>query len=272
MRNTLFSPVLKRNAKALLFGNLGTVFGAFLMFAICSLPVKLLIDYIPAGSIVGIVLIYLSSVLAELWTVILVAGFDLIALKLSCHQEVGVADVFYGLRSGLWKKACLLYLPAVSIFNIVFLILRFIGTKYTLMADEFINGMDMNSLLQMYAGGQIEELNAMLLPLIPVEMAFLGVGLLTLVLGVAFRVMMFPSLFLLLDYPEKSVGEIYRLNFRLLKGHFGRVLYIFLSFIPWYLLSLVTCYISFAYSYPYMQTTFAGAYLELCRFAEGNKK
>lgn len=272
MKNVLFSPVLKRNAKGQMFGNLGTVFGAFLLFVLATMPLKMALDYIPTQTLAGTVIYIIASIVVELWVVVLVLGISLFTLKLACHQDVAVLDIFYGLSSGLWIKAIALYAPAVIIFRIHFVLFNYAMKEFLALSEPLMKSMDMNSMMSMYSTGDVEELERLLLPVIPAELRFLTSGVLTLVVGVFLRVILFPALFILLDYPDKSVREIHRLSRKLVRGHFGKLLYIYLSFIPWYLLSLVTCYVSFGYSYPYMQVTLANAYLELARLTEEENK
>jgi len=63
------------------------------------------------------------------------------------------------------------------------------------------------------------------------------------------------AIYLFLDFPDKSFGELLRLSSRLMKGHKLRLLYLRLSFIPLYILGICSCGVGFLWITPYISMT-----------------
>ena len=62
---------------------------------------------------------------------------------------------------------------------------------------------------------------------------------------------------------NELVGQIIKYNFKIMKGSYGRYLYMMLSFIPWYLCSFLTCGLSYIWTHPYIYSTYTNFYLDL---------
>jgi uncharacterized membrane protein len=63
------------------------------------------------------------------------------------------------------------------------------------------------------------------------------------------------AFYLLHDFPQYSAGELLRMSRRLMVGHKGRLFYIYVSFIPLILLSLLSFGIALLWVFPYISTT-----------------
>ena len=79
------------------------------------------------------------------------------------------------------------------------------------------------------------------------------------------------SFYILADNPDMTAGEALKESMRITKGHKGQLFVLGLSFIPWYLLGMITFGIAFIYVVPYISTTIANFYKELKAAAEYKK-
>ena len=66
--------------------------------------------------------------------------------------------------------------------------------------------------------------------------------------------------FILNERPELSADEAIELSMKMMDGHKMDMFLLYLSFIGWYLLALLTCCIGFLWLMPYIYTTQAAFY------------
>ena len=71
------------------------------------------------------------------------------------------------------------------------------------------------------------------------------------------------SFFLLHDFPQYSAREILALSRKMMKGQKGRLFYVYVSFLPLFLLSLLSCGIAFLWVIPYVNATNAEFYMDV---------
>lgn len=76
----------------------------------------------------------------------------------------------------------------------------------------------------------------------------IGGSLLSLILLLPFSLVYL----LLMDHPSMAVLESFRTSIRLMHGNKGRLFYIYLSFLGWILLCVLSCYIGYLWVGPYM--------------------
>ena len=69
--------------------------------------------------------------------------------------------------------------------------------------------------------------------------------------------------YLILDFPEKDVDEIIKLSRWLMRGQRFKLFYIHISFIPVYLVSVLSCGIGLLWALPYAEETFTCFHLNL---------
>lgn len=65
------------------------------------------------------------------------------------------------------------------------------------------------------------------------------------------------------DHPEYSIDQCIEASMAMMRGHKGEYFMLYLSFIGWFLLGILTCGIGLLWIDPYMQTTFAHYYEDL---------
>jgi uncharacterized membrane protein len=71
--------------------------------------------------------------------------------------------------------------------------------------------------------------------------------------------------YILIDHPELSVNQSITKSRKMMNGYKWKLFVLFLSFIGWFLLSLLTLGIGFIWLIPYLQTTITQFYLSLPR-------
>jgi uncharacterized membrane protein len=100
--------------------------------------------------------------------------------------------------------------------------------------------------------------NALMLPYSLAVILFYAVSiLLSLIYQQAF--------YLLHDFPQYSAGELLHMSRKLMAGHKGRLFYIYVSFIPLILLSLLSCGIGLLWVSAYMTATRTEFFLNIIR-------
>lgn len=190
----------------------------------------------------------ITSLISSVLSIILNVGILSFFLKICCNQKqsASFADLFYGFqcRPG---KAILLYLlqmlyllPAIFIYAISIVILLF----------SMFGGMTL------YADvdpAEAAKLFVILFILIALFIAYACYIQLT--YGLVY--------YLLLDYPDLPVNQIWKRSAQLMKGNRWRKFKLELSFIPWAIACIFTLGIGFLWLGAYMNAAFTEFYLDL---------
>jgi len=265
MKKYLSSAELKCKARNQLSGNMGTVIGAFLMHIACVLPLSYSAAFLSLDSFYKIVIYLGINIVIGFVGCLFITGENYIALSIACKQDTGVMDVFYAFR-GQAGKCCLVYgIPVViNVLAKLPLNLVIIALESHLPKQEemirILSTNDYDTVLALY-----DEL----MPLYTLEFC---AALLYIVAMLIVTVIFSQTLFVILDYPDLGAGESIRKSIRLMKGSFGRYIYLMFSFIPWQLLRIITFNISALWSEPYIRMTYANFYLELAKNADTSNK
>lgn len=96
----------------------------------------------------------------------------------------------------------------------------------------------------------------------------LGAIILGLILYTIIDIKLMPAYFLVSDVPNLSSARAMLTGLWLSNKQFFRILLLRLSFLPLYLMGFLSCGIGVLYVYPYMMTSDACYYLELCKSKE----
>ena len=265
------SAELKARAKSQIIGNLGTVIGAFLVHMVLTVPFLFFIERIIPDTVSRIAIYAGLVTLFYIYDSIFDMGDDLIGLKLACNQQVGVADVFYGFRGQIGKVIGLKIIPVIlntlvsvpmTVYSVYFQSATGEIMKNPLFTEYLQNPM---ILLDPARKSDVDILYSASSELLVYELIFFGILSLQLVVTYAIKVYFGLVYFVALDYDDLSAGEALKKSFGLMKGRWGRLVKLTLSFIPWRLLSFVTCYLSNLWVGPYIRTTFAFFYLDMVK-------
>lgn len=224
---------LKALAKEQLFGNYGTLIATLFIVGGVSMAASFLPSFlIGTNSIVSVVIYYLVAFLLSLFIGIFTSGQAFLYLKLICGQRISSGDIFYGFRSHP-DKALLIQL-----------VLTLVG--YVCMAPPLIFSYFFRTT------GNVKWM-------LSTSVAWVLAMAVSTIIGL----MLSQSFFLLQDFPDYTAAELLKMSCRIMKGHKGRLFYIQLSFIPLFLLGILSCCIAFLWIVPYQNATLANFYMDL---------
>ncbi len=239
---------LKQEAKQALAGKWGV---AVLMTLLTSTLVYTLNSGDPES-----VTITITSLISTLLSTILNVGFLSFLLKICCGQKDSATfkDLFFGFQCQP-GKAILLYL-----LNILYLLP---GTLiYAISVAVFLFTMIASSGLSLEAA---LDSTAMLEPAMGIGffVVFLILTILYIIYAVYIETTYGLVFYLLLDYPDLTVSQIWKRSAQLMKGHRLRKVKLELSFIPWMFVSIFTFFIGMLWLSAYMNATYTEFYLDL---------
>lgn len=263
------SAELKNEAKMQLRGNLGTVIGAFLMYMACMLSIKYISSSIALTSLTRIVMYTILGTAVSLIGGIFILGENMITLKIACGQQAFPTEIFSGFKD-VQRAAGVYFVPALLV-NLVTVPVILVSNA----VDNFIQGNDLmremtsvtdvQAMMEFMAKTDMDVMMETYEQLMPIYTLFFGVLILFCVVYLITQIAFSQVLFLMLDYPDKSAGEIVKLGFKVMKGNWGRYFYIMCSFVLWDLLAFFTCYLSTLWVHPYKRMTYTNFYLDLLK-------
>ena len=235
MNQNKTSAELKALAKESLMGNYGVAVTASLLYILMTYIITEFSSlFLLIPGIVGTVLYYLSALGITVFTGIFAYGFSFIFLKISCNAPVKTNDLYYGFSS---------------------------RTKEVLKAQLFRAAISYVAFIPCYIFNEV----------VPAEQLVDYVGIYFLLFGLGllgqFIVMLLynQTFFIMLDFPDYDAKKALTFSRELMKGNKGRFTYLLVSFIPLFILGMLTCCIGYLWIVPYMQATLAQFYLDLIR-------
>ncbi|MCR5399222.1 MAG: DUF975 family protein [Lachnospiraceae bacterium] len=224
---------LKAIARDKLLGNYSTVIGAIvtvqLIFVATNYIAKSVSDlYSVVGMAIYVAVTLISGLIGAVFTV----GELTMYLKLACGDKIAYKDIFsafFGhpdkiiVLDFIFSLRCLIWLlPA--------------GLTYAVMYYKHLDGETLTFLL---VGLSVLGIVGMIYTYIRLSQVF----------------------FIFLDYPDLTVREIMEKSIDLMHGQYGRFLGIMVSFIPIYLLGILSLGIGFIFIQPYRNMTYTEFYL-----------
>lgn len=227
------SAQLKEKAKLQLEGNFGSAIGMLVTLNLINFISGFLIrGLVPASALLSLILQFAVTFIVSAFLGVFQIGYTMYYLSLACGVKGTFQDLLYGFRNQFNK--CL----AISL----------IMAAFTYISQAFY-------LIPYYAG--------LLMNNATIDALFYPGMVLGIVVYFIFSLYFSLVYYLVLDFPDYSIGELFRQSCRLMKGHKGRLLYIMLSFIPLILLSVCTCMLGSLWIIPYEKMTKANFYLDL---------
>ncbi len=219
---------LKAEGRNALLGHLFLAVGSIILYLVLFTALNVIVNYaLPSGiGIAGTALSLLFSLFICAFTGIYEYGLICIYVKLQFGQKAVLSDFFLGFRENQDKILFLRLVPGL------------------LQIAAFLPATVCSYLV--YSG------------------ALLALGLILLALGICvsvyIKLLFFPSLYLLLDYPNLSAREILQKSMRLMKGHKRELLFLELSFLPLWLLTLISFGAAGLWVGAYRRSTLAAYY------------
>ena len=227
------SAELKARAKGQLLGKYGTVIPAVLAVEIIMLSISGVISFpLNPQTIPGAIGSFIVECLMQLLGGIFIAGQTYLYLNISCGGNIRVSDVFYGFTHHP-DRAIL-----IQLLQLLLMLAAYVPLFVVLGLWMVIDSIYM---------------------LIPVAVTFCF----GLIVSVIISLMYSQSYFVMLDFPDFTALQCLRFSRRIMKGSKARRFYLDMSFIPLYLLGLLTCCIGLLFVIPYVNTTYSNFYLEL---------
>ena len=232
--HTYRTPAMIRSlARGQLLGKYPITAAAFMSVLMMTMMVRFLSASIfSASGVFGFLLSLIVSFAISLLMGIVNVGALFMALKISCNEPISLYDLLYGF--GYFPQKIVIIQAVLSGVNLV----------ATLPA----------SILRQvyYASGDSD--------FVPMIFIFYIAG---------FSVYIFVSLvfsqafFLLLDFEDKSATELLMKSHMIMNGHKKRLFMLWLSFVPLFLLSVLSCCIGFIWVVPYVKVAQANFYMDL---------
>lgn len=229
------SSELKSNAKGQLLGKYKTVVPAFLVVESIVFFVQFLASsMIDMSAYYGIIIYYAIAFIMQLIAAIFALGQARLYLNITCNYPYAVTDVFYGFMQHPDKA---------------------IKIQFILIIKESLCFVPAFLLYLLYAYTQHT--------IIILFISILGImgGISACIIALTYS----QVYYLILDFPQYSAKEVMAISKTLTKGYRGKLFYLTVSFIPLFLLSLLTCCIGFLWIIPYVNATNVQFYLELVR-------
>lgn len=235
MNTNKTSAQLKSLAKGQLLGKYSTVIGAFLLMEVVMLALSVITSFfVDQTTTIGLILNYIITFLIGLFAGIFSAGQAYVCLNICCNRSCKATDVFYGFTQHP-DKALLLQLVISSI-------------SFGCMIPTYIVS---------YIGISTKKIIYVLPACI-----LLIIGTL---IAVYFSLCFSQVFYLLLDFPDYSVKQILSLSKKIMEGQKGRFFYLLVSFLPLYLLGLLSCCVAYLWIVPYVNQTTTNFYLDLMK-------
>lgn len=230
------SAELKASAKEHMFGHYGTAIGAWLLVTIGTMFLSLaaLSFAEDTGTLAGLCISIAVSFALSVVTGVFSSGNAYFYLKIACGQHVTVSDVFYGFR--FYPDRALLVQAWIALFTYLFDLPRFIAVS------------------RLPESPKPQEL-----------LLYAACILLSLIIPVIMNLFYGQVFFLLHDFPHYSSRELLATSRRLTAGHRRKLLYIYISFLPYLIPCILSCGIAMLWVLPYINATLAEFYLDLVR-------
>lgn len=233
MNTNLSSAQLKSISRGQLLGKYGAAISAELAAGLCIVAASLLCSALTdRTTLAGMIIAWLVTFILDVLSGIFLAGLTRFYLNLICNRPYLVTDVFYGFRSQTNKAI------AVRFFLLVMQLLCMLPALICL-------------ILYIYAESSVLFLLCSIL-------AVAG-GILLVYLSLMFS----QAYYIMLDFPGYSAKQIMAESRSIMKGHKGRLFYISVTLIPYYLLGFLSCGIALLWVIPYRKAVFANFYLDL---------
>lgn len=234
MNTSLTSAQLKSISRGQLLGKYGNAISVEVLAAsITGVALVLCLWISDPSTLAGLVITWLIALLISILAGIFQVGLTRFYLNLVCNRPYRTNDIFCGFSSHADR--------AIAVRFLLLLMQLLCMTPFYICRYFYLN----------------QSKTAVM---------FL-VCCLTAVAGMAVRI--FFSLrfaqvyYVMLDFPNYTVRQIFSTSCKIMKGHKGRLFYICVTLIPYYLSSFLSCGIAFLWVIPFMRTLLTNFYLDI---------
>lgn len=238
------SSELKALARGQLLGHYGTVIWAMMLAEILQLiATDIVTSLLDTSTTFGTVVYYAVTILTAILLGLFSVGQAYLFLKLACGQMISISDIFYGFRKQMDKS--------LIVLTVITVLINLCTAPYTYFMGKLMTVNISPSMSFQYAW----NFDYFLPFCIAFTLGSVAVILIDLLFSQVF--------YLLLDFPDYSAKDILLYGIRLMKGNMGRLFYIEVSFIPLFLLGILSLGIGLLWITPYVNATMANFFLDL---------
>ncbi len=231
----LSSAQLKEAAKKQLEGKYGIYIGFLVLIQLVHTFTSIFLSaFFPSTTLASTLLQLAASFIFSIFLGVFQVGICLFSLNIVCGRPPLIQDMFFGYQNNFEKNLKL----SLVVTGISFV-------------SQNIQTLPLN----LY---RMTKNVTFLYAAIPVMLA-------SIILFYYVSILFSQTFFLLLDFPSYSAKELLQLSIKVIKGHKKRYLYVDLSFIPLYILGLLSCGVGLLWVIPYQNITMANFYLDLMR-------
>lgn len=247
--------------------HMGILVGAILLkFVITFMAVNLVSSLVPTTTTTTYVINYILVFVVEVIASVLNVGTSFIFLKSACGMPSTIGDLFCGFRQNTVK---ILKIGAVItvIESICTIPLEIASVQYTEIINSIplFNGGNVNELSLFLAGGSIDsnELMTAYSVLYSASMKFYLIMFVCSAISLILTLPFFPAFYMILDFPQWNATTVLKKSFEVMNRNKLRLLLLYLSFIPSFLLSIFTCGITLIWVIPYLNMALTNFYLDI---------
>lgn len=224
---------MKSIARELLTGKYGSYIGAYITAELMLSVVSLIAgSVLPTDTTWGTVFNLAISFVMELIAAVFLLGMIRFTMNICTGKPYQLSDVFYGFRSHPDKA---------------------IICKFLFLAAELVCMIPAILFFVLY---YITE-NALL---IIAASLFLVIGM---IVAVVIHLSLYFVYYLILDYPDATTKELLRYCADMMNGHRIKLFYLYASFLPMYILGILSLGIGLLFVEPYVNVTVAQFYLDV---------
>ncbi|MCQ2521986.1 MAG: DUF975 family protein [Lachnospiraceae bacterium] len=223
---------LKWDARKRLSGKYGTASGIIGIYLLCRSLTSLLVTQIFADSLLMFIMWQLIAFCTDLFIELVHAGVCKCFLDVAYGSYPTSSDLFFCLRRGVVK--------------------RFIVPAAILSSVSFICALPANLIAFYMDGHQVKDYMLVF--------SVMGIGFLV---ASVIRIVYSQMYYIGMDLPDKAGTELLKMSSWLMKGNWGKYLYMVLSFLPLLFLCITSLGIGIFWVLPYVETTKGAFYLSL---------
>ena len=233
------SAQLKASARGVLLGKYGTSIAVMLLCQLILGSVSLFASsMLQSSSLFNTIANYAISLIIELLNGVFFLGQIYFYLNIACNRPYRISNAFYGFHTHTDKAI---------IVKFLLLIIQILCLAPAILVYLFYKSRPSSFLIMLMTITAVTGMIAL----------------------TVFSLLFSQVFYLILDFPDKKISELFALSKKIMKGSLGRLLYLHISFIPLCLLALLSCGIGFIFLTPYMNMTFTFFYLDLIHCREG---
>lgn len=233
MNETKTSEELKMLAKGQLLGHYGKMICAFWVITLIGSVILLFAErLLPASAPYSRILYFIIELLVLLLLGIFTLGHTKLYMNFVAGRPAQINDIFYGFR-GHADIGIKIMLVQCGISFACLIPYAILSAVYTYIKSAYV------------------------LPFVSIA----------LIAGVIYAMTWFLSFsqcyYIAIDFPDYELKQILSMSRRVMKGQRARLFYLYVSFIPLGLLSILSFGLGLLWLYPYMQCTLTHFYLDL---------